>query len=113
MEPASPAPRFGAKRTTCLTTGVPRSTMTDHLYGMFSFKKYGNGPLQCVELKSGKIKWSQDGYGPGNVILSGDHLIALADDGDLSLVKATPSKYTELARKKVLEWKMLEHSHPE
>ena len=76
-----------------------------HLYGMFSFKKYGNGPLQCVELKSGKIKWSQDGYGPGNVILSGDHLIALADDGVLSLVKATPSKYTELARKKVLDGK--------
>ncbi|MDG1324797.1 MAG: PQQ-like beta-propeller repeat protein [Opitutales bacterium] len=76
-----------------------------HLYGMFSFKKYGNGPLQCVELKSGKIKWSQDGYGPGNVILSGDYLIALADDGVLSLVKATPSKYTELARKKVLDGK--------
>jgi hypothetical protein len=76
-----------------------------HLYGMFSFKKYGNGPLQCIELKSGKIKWSQDGYGPGNVILSGNHLIALADDGVLSLVKATPSKYTELARKKVLNGK--------
>ncbi len=76
-----------------------------HLYGMFSFKKYGNGPLQCIELKSGKIKWSQDGYGPGNVILSGNHLIALADDGVLSLVKATPSKYTELAQKKVLNGK--------
>jgi outer membrane protein assembly factor BamB len=76
-----------------------------HLFGMFSFKKYGNGPLQCIELKSGKIKWSQDGYGPGNVILSGNHLIALADDGVLSLVKATPSKYTELARKKVLNGK--------
>lgn len=76
-----------------------------HLYGMFSFKKYGNGPLQCIELKSGKIKWSEDGYGPGNVILSGDHLIALADDGVLSLVKATPSQYIELARKKVLNGK--------
>lgn len=76
-----------------------------HLYGMFSFKKYGNGPLQCIELKSGKIKWSEDGYGPGNVILSGDHLIALADDGVLSLVKATPSQYTELARRKVLNGK--------
>jgi outer membrane protein assembly factor BamB len=76
-----------------------------HLYGMFSFKKYGNGPLQCIELKSGKIKWSEDGYGPGNVILAGDHLIALADDGVLSLVKATPSQYTELARRKVLNGK--------
>ena len=76
-----------------------------HLYGMFSFKKYGNGPLQCIELKTGKIKWSHDGYGPGNVILSGDHLIALADDGFLAVVKASPSKYNELARKKVLKGK--------
>ena len=76
-----------------------------HLYGMFSFKKYGNGPLQCIELKTGKIKWSYDGYGPGNVILSGDNLIALADNGELSVVKATPRKYQELARRKILSGK--------
>ena len=76
-----------------------------HLYGMFSFKKYGNGPLQCIELKTGKIKWSHDGYGPGNVILSGDNLIALADNGELSVVKATPYKYEELARRKILSGK--------
>ena len=76
-----------------------------HLYGMFSFKKYGDGPLQCIELITGKIKWSHDGYGPGNVILSGDNLIALADDGFLAVVKASPSKYHELARKKILNGK--------
>jgi outer membrane protein assembly factor BamB len=76
-----------------------------HLYGMFSFKKYGNGPLQCIELSTGEIKWSKDGYGPGNVILSGDKLIALADNGELAVVLATPKKYDELARKKVLEGK--------
>ena len=27
-----------------------------HLYGMFSFKKYGNGPIQCIELATGKEK---------------------------------------------------------
>ena len=26
-----------------------------HLYGMFSFKKYGDGPLQCVELKQAAL----------------------------------------------------------
>jgi outer membrane protein assembly factor BamB len=76
-----------------------------HLYGMFSFKKYGNGPLQCIELETGKTKWSKDGYGPGNVILSGDKLIALSDNGELSVVNATPSKYMELARRKVLSGK--------
>ena len=76
-----------------------------HLYGMFSFKKYGNGPLQCIELKTGKTKWSKNGYGPGNVILSGDKLIALSDNGELSMVNATPSNYMELARRKVLSGK--------
>ena len=76
-----------------------------HLYGMFSFKKYGNGPLQCIELSTGRIKWSEDGYGPGNVILSGNKLIALADNGELSIVEATPNQYNEMARKKVLDGK--------
>ena len=76
-----------------------------HLYGMFSFKKYGNGPLQCIELSTGRIKWSEDGYGPGNVILSGNKLIALADNGELSIVEATPNQYNEMARKKVLNGK--------
>ena len=76
-----------------------------HLYGMFGFKKYGQGPLQCIELESGEIKWSQDGYGPGNVILSGDKLIALSDIGELAVVAATPSKYTELSRSKVITGK--------
>jgi outer membrane protein assembly factor BamB len=76
-----------------------------HLYGMFSFKKYGKGPLQCIELESGKVKWSQDGYGPGNVILSGDKLIALSDTGEVAVVKATPSRYSEIGRKKVITGK--------
>lgn len=76
-----------------------------HLYGMFGFKKYGKGPLQCVELATGKVKWSQDGYGPGNVILAGDKLLALADTGELAVVAASPKSYQELARRKVVDGK--------
>jgi hypothetical protein len=76
-----------------------------HLYGMFSFKKYGKGPLQCIELESGKVKWSKDGYGPGNLILSGKNLIALSDIGELAVVDATPTEYKELSRRKVIEGK--------
>ena len=69
---------------------------------MFSFKQYGNGPLQCIELKSGKIKWSEDGFGPGNLILAGENLLALSDIGELAVVEASPSRYRELGRKKVI-----------
>ena len=76
-----------------------------HLYGMFSFKKYGSGPLQCVELKTGKIKWSEDGFGPGNVILTGDNLLALADNGELALIEAQSKGYRELGRRKIVSGK--------
>ncbi len=77
-----------------------------HLYGMFGFKKYGRGPVTCVELATGSVKWSQDGFGPGNLILTGgDTLLALSDTGALVLIAATPKKYQEIARADVLDGK--------
>lgn len=76
-----------------------------YLYGMFSFKEYGTGPLACLDIRTGEMKWSQAGYGPGNVILTGDRLLALTDSGELVLVEASPAAYRELARAKVLTGK--------
>lgn len=76
-----------------------------HLYGMFSFKKFGVGPLKCVELATGKIKWEQPNFGAGNVILVNDKILALADDGQLVVVEAAPGAYKELARTKAVTGK--------
>ena len=76
-----------------------------HLYGMFSFKKYGDGPLKCVEMATGKIKWEQEGFGAGNVILVDGNLLALTDFGELVLVDGNSTKYRELARMKALTGK--------
>ena len=76
-----------------------------HLYGMFSFKKYGSGPLKCVELATGKVKWSKDGFGPGNCIIADGHIIALSDNGHIVMAKAQTSRYQEVARAKVLKGK--------
>jgi len=76
-----------------------------YLYGMFSFKKYGEGPLCCVRLSDGETMWSRDGFGPGNVILVGDTVVALADSGEVVLVETTPQSYREVARADVLEGK--------
>ncbi|MFN0126963.1 MAG: PQQ-binding-like beta-propeller repeat protein [Verrucomicrobiales bacterium] len=77
-----------------------------HLYGMFSFKKYGKGPVTCLELATGEVKWSQEGLGAGNLILTGgDTLLALSDKGELVLIAASPDKYKELARADVLDGK--------
>ena len=76
-----------------------------YLYGMFSFKEYGKGPVACVDIRTGETKWKQDGFGPGNVILSGDQLLILSDKGELVLAAADPAAYKELARADVLEGK--------
>lgn len=76
-----------------------------HLYGIFEFKKYGKAPLQCVELATGEIKWSERGFGPGNCILVGDKLIALSDSGEVVIVEAKSDHYKELGRIKAVEGK--------
>ncbi len=76
-----------------------------YLYGMFSFKKYGSGPVKCIEIATGKEKWSQAGFGAGNMILVDGHLLALGDAGQLVLLKADPAGYRELARTRALAGK--------
>ncbi len=72
------------------------------LYGMFSFKEFGTGPLKCVELATGQVKWEKFGFGAGNIILVGDKVLALSDKGELVVVEAAPDAYKEVRRAKVV-----------
>ena len=76
------------------------------LYGMFGFKEYGKCPLTCVDIKTGDVKWKQEGYGPGQVILSGDTVIALSDKGEVVFVKANSASYEELKREQLVKGKV-------
>ena len=76
-----------------------------HLYGIFEFKKWGKAPLQCVELSTGEIKWSERNFGPGNCILVGDKLVVLSDTGEVVLAAASPDSYQELGRTKAVTGK--------
>jgi outer membrane protein assembly factor BamB len=76
-----------------------------HLYGMFQFKAYGDGPVKCVDVATGTVKWEQPGFGPGNVVLAGDKVLALSDAGELVLFEPKPDAYKELSRAKILEGK--------
>ena len=77
-----------------------------YLYGMFSFKEYGAGPLACVDIRTGEDKWAEKGFGPGQVILAGDKIIATSDKGEIVIAEANPEKYQEVARKDVLDGKV-------
>ncbi len=75
------------------------------LYGMFQFKQYGAGPVKAVEVATGAVKWQREGFGPGQVILAGDKVLALSDAGDLVIFEPTPTDYKEIARAHVIEGK--------
>ena len=58
-----------------------------------------------MDIRTGETQWSEAGFGPGNVLLTGDNVLALTDAGELVLAKAAPDAYGELARAKVIDGK--------
>jgi outer membrane protein assembly factor BamB len=76
-----------------------------YMYGMFQFKEYGKGPVKCVNIATGEVKWTKEGFGPGHVVLMGNEVVALSDAGEIVRFAAEPSAYKELSRQKVLEGK--------
>ncbi len=63
------------------------------------------GILTCVDATTGERRWKGGRYGYGQVILASGYLVVITDTGELVLVKATPNKYTEVARFSALEGK--------
>jgi outer membrane protein assembly factor BamB len=72
-----------------------------HLYGL-SGEYDGVINLNCVELKSGKLVWSQPRFGKGALTLADGHLFMTTKAGDLVLALATPKGYQEKARLRLL-----------
>ena len=76
-----------------------------YLYGMISFKRFARGPLKCVELDTGAVKWEQPGFGAGQVRLAGNYLAAWSGAGEVAIAEASPDRYKELARFKAVPGK--------
>jgi outer membrane protein assembly factor BamB len=76
-----------------------------YVYGLFGQAQFATGPLKCIDLATGAVKWQKTGFGPGGINLVDGNLLVLSDAGSLVLVKAAPDAYTELARSKVLAGK--------
>ncbi|HYT89437.1 MAG TPA: PQQ-binding-like beta-propeller repeat protein [Gemmataceae bacterium] len=72
-----------------------------YLYGFHGRQETG-AALRCVELKTGKVRWTEARYGCGSMVLADGNLIILTEKGDLVLAEATPDAYREKARARVL-----------
>ncbi len=71
------------------------------LYGSDGRQEQG-ARLRCVELATGKVRWTKDDFGCASMILADGKLFVLTEAGDLVLVRPTPEGYRELARATVL-----------
>jgi outer membrane protein assembly factor BamB len=73
----------------------------EHLYSQGASRDF-----VCVEATTGKLKWSQSGFGRGtkdysSAIAVGNRLLVSTDDGQLVQLDANPDKYTEMGRAQV------------
>jgi outer membrane protein assembly factor BamB len=67
--------------------------------------------LASIDLEDGKRKWKGGRYGHGQLVLLPDQdlLLVLSEEGELALVEATPDRFSELARFRVIEGKTWNH----
>ncbi len=62
-----------------------------------------DGILTCIDIASGKTKWKGGRYGYGQLLLHEDTLLVTTEEGEVTLVNASPQKFEELARIKAVE----------
>jgi len=71
------------------------------LYGYHGRQEFGPS-FRAVELRTGKVRWSQDKFGAGSVTLAGDRLLIMRENGELILAAASPDAFKPIARAQVL-----------
>ncbi len=74
-----------------------------HLYGIDGNSHHARScRLVCMEFESGKVSWSQRGFGCGSLLIADETLIILSDDGRLVTAEAAPDEYREIGSAQVL-----------
>jgi outer membrane protein assembly factor BamB len=65
---------------------------------------YGNdeNTLKCIDLQTGAERWRMRGMGKGGLIAAGGKLLVLTERGELVVVSASPERFTEIARARVM-----------
>ncbi|MCP5110400.1 MAG: PQQ-binding-like beta-propeller repeat protein, partial [bacterium] len=73
-----------------------------YLYGFHGRQEFDQ-TLRCVELRTGKVAWTDDSFRAGTLMLAGGRLLVLGERGELETAPAAPSGFRPTARAKVLD----------
>lgn len=76
-----------------------------YLYGLYSFKEYGDGDLKCIDMRTGNIEWQEPGFGQGQLIMVDEKLFVLTDFGQMKVAVPTPVAYKLLHEATVIDGK--------
>jgi outer membrane protein assembly factor BamB len=71
------------------------------LYGFHGRQEF-NPSLRAIDLMTGKVRWSEDRFRAGTVLLAGDVLVIVREGGEVILAEASPQAFRPLARAAVL-----------
>lgn len=77
-----------------------------YIFGMYGHNQHGKAPLSCIDIRTGKVMWSQPGFGPGSVMIANDRLLAISDKGQIAVVEPTHTGYREFAKVDVIDGKV-------
>ena len=69
-----------------------------NLYGIHGRQDLGRASLRCFEPQTGKVLWTETGFGYATLLKADGKLLILETDGELVLASPSPDKYRELAR---------------
>ena len=71
----------------------------DHIFGL------DDGIFACIDAVRGRRKWKDGRYGHGQILLRGNHILVMAENGKVILLEADPEKQIELTRFAALDGK--------
>ena len=71
------------------------------LFGVHGRQEQGPS-LRCAEITTAKVRWEQEGFGAGSILLAGGKLVILTEKGELILAPATAEGFKPTARAQIL-----------
>jgi outer membrane protein assembly factor BamB len=71
------------------------------LYGFHGRQEFGQS-LRAIDFQTGKVRWSEERFGAGSVLLAGNRLLILRENGELVLAAASPDGFKPVARAQIL-----------